>query len=80
MDWPERGIFDLEPDYAVPFNITKRGALETQVRSTDSISNEGRPRLATKHLRELCPDRWNYKNMDELIDNPEQSGPSISSI
>lgn len=52
IDRPERGVFDLTPDYAVPLNISQRGALEMQVMSTDSISKEGRPRLAAEHLRD----------------------------
>ena len=54
LDRPERGVFDLAPDCAVPLNIGQRGAHETQVMSTDSISKEGRPRprLTSEHLRD----------------------------
>ena len=54
LDRPKRGVFDLAPDYAVPLNIGQRGAHETQVMSTDSISKEGRPRprLTSEHLRD----------------------------
>ena len=39
---PVRGAFDLPSDYAVPSSISERGAHDTQVMSTDSISKEGR--------------------------------------
>jgi hypothetical protein len=48
---PARGDFDILPDYAVPSNISQRGALDTQVTSTDSMSKEVRPGQATDTLR-----------------------------
>ena len=49
---PARGEFDLPSDYAVPSSISQRGAHDTQVMSTDSISKEGRQRPAKDLLRE----------------------------
>ena len=49
---PVRGAFDLPSDYAVPSSISERGAHDTQVMSTDSISKEGRQRPATDPLRD----------------------------
>ena len=49
---PVRGEFNLPPDYAVPSSISQRGALDTQVTSTDSISKEGRPRPARDTLQD----------------------------
>ena len=49
---PARGEFDIPSDYAVPLSISQRGAHDTQVMSTDSISKEGRQRPATDPLRD----------------------------
>ena len=54
---PARGDFDILPDYAVPSNISQRGALDTQVTSTDSMSKEGRPGQATDTLRDRVQKR-----------------------
>ena len=54
---PARGEFEIPSDYAVPSNVSQRGALDTQVTSTDSMSKEGRPGQATDTLRDRVQKR-----------------------
>ena len=62
---PPRGEFQIDPNYAVPSNISERGALEKQVMSTDSISRENSSQPAGSTLGHRVQKKSRLMNIAE---------------
>ena len=62
---PPRGEFQIDPNYAVPSNISERGALEKQVMSTDSISQENSSQPAGSTLGHRVQKKSRLMNIAE---------------
>ena len=62
---PPRGEFQIDPNYTVPSNISERGALEKQVMSTDSISQENSSQPAGSTLGHRVQKKARLMNIAE---------------